>query len=254
MSAEALRPEPDDGEVLLARARTELADADAATIVRWAAETFGRGLVVTSSFGAHSAVMLHLVSEHAPGTPVVLIDTGHLFLETYRFAHDLAERLDLDLRIFQPRMTAAHQEAIYGRLWEQGEEGVREYLRINKVEPLQRALREIRPAAWLSGVRAEQTDHRAELEIVSAQDGRVKVHPILKWRLSDVEAYLESKDLPHHPLHAQGYRSIGDVHSTLPTLPGQDPREGRILGAKRECGIHLPLTEDENRSLTSSKL
>ncbi|MEM9189343.1 MAG: phosphoadenylyl-sulfate reductase [Myxococcota bacterium] len=239
-------------EVELEEANRELAEASAAEATRWAADTFGPRLVLSSSFGAQSAVMLHLVSQHAPGTPVIFIDTGHLFPETYRFAHDLSERLRLDLRVFSPKLTAAHQEALYGRLWEQGEEGVAEYLRINKVEPMQRALRELGAVGWLAGLRANQTEHRAGLDRVTMQGGRYKVHPILHWRQEDIDAYLDAHDLPLHPLVEQGYRSIGDTHSTLPTLPGQDPREGRLLGQKRECGIHL--SDDENKSLTSSKL
>ena len=82
----------------------------------------------------------------------------------------------------------------------------------------------------------------------------MKVHPILPWTTEEVEAYLDAHDLPYHPLYAEGYRSIGDVHSTLPTTPDMDPRDGRILGRKRECGLHLPLTDEQNQSLKSSGL
>jgi phosphoadenosine phosphosulfate reductase len=231
-----------------------LEGADPLQILRWASRTFGDRLAITSSFGAQSAVMLHLLSRVAKRVPVIFIDTGYLFPETYRFARDLAERFDLDLRVYGPRLTAAHQEALYGRLWEQGEEGVQEYLRLNKVEPMQRALRDLEPAAWIAGLRADQTDHRKSLRVVDVQDGRYKIHPILHWTDTEVEDYLEHHGLPLHPLVAEGYRSIGDTHSTLPTLPGQDPRDGRLLGKKRECGIHLPLDADANQSLTSSKL
>ena len=238
----------------LTEVNERLAGKSAEDIVAWAAANFGPPLMTTSSFGAYSAVMLHLVATHAPGTPVVFLDTGHLFPETYRFARDLVERLDLDLRVYTPRMTPAHQEALFGRKWEQGDEGVRDYLQVNKVEPMHRALRELQPSAWFAGLRAGQTEHRASLRTVDVQDDVYKVHPILEWTQGDVEAYLECHDLPVHPLVAKGYRSIGDVHSTMPTLPGQDPREGRMLGKTRECGIHVGLTADENRSLTSSKL
>lgn len=247
-------PAPALDEDALRAVNERLADADAETVVAWAAETFGPGLALSSSFGAHSAVMLHLVSRIAPGTPVIFIDTGYLFPETYRFAADLERRLHLNLHVFAPTMTAARQEALYGQLWEQGSEGVAEYLRRNKVEPMQRALRTLGVTGWLAGLRAEQTEHRAALRRVDVQDGRVKVHPILHWSLADVEAYLERHELPHHPLYAQGYRSIGDVHSTLPTTPDMDPREGRILGKKRECGLHLPLSPEANESLKSSGL
>jgi phosphoadenosine phosphosulfate reductase len=220
--------------------------------VRWAAGRFQGRLATSSSFGAQSAVMLHLVSVNAPGTPVILVDTGYLFPETYRFARDLTERFDLTLHVVTPRLTAAHQEALYGNLWEQGDEGVAQYLRINKVEPMQRALRDLGADGWMAGLRARQTEHRAALRRIDSQDGRVKVHPILHWTQDDIDAYIDRHDLPLHPLVKEGYRSLGDWHSTLPTLPDQDPRDGRTLGKKRECGIHL--TDEQNKSLTSSKL
>ncbi|MAQ19497.1 MAG: phosphoadenylyl-sulfate reductase [Sandaracinus sp.] len=238
----------------LERANAMLDGAEATDVVEWAAGRFGKRLVMSSSFGAHSAVMLHLVHRIAPRTPVILIDTGYLFPETYRFADDLQRRLDLNLHVTTPAMTAARQEALFGNLWEQGEEGVKEYLRINKVEPMQRALHELGAEAWLAGLRADQTAHRAGLRRVDVQNGRIKVHPILHWSSEDVASYLERHDLPVHPLLEEGYRSIGDVHSTLPTTADMDPRDGRILGKSRECGLHLPMSEDVGKSLKSSGL
>jgi phosphoadenosine phosphosulfate reductase len=252
MGQPALKAAPEPYLLDLDGANEDLADASAAEIVRWAARAFGGRLAVSSSFGAQSAVMLHLVSQNAPRTPVIFIDTGYLFEETYRFAAELTERLDLDVRVYAPRLTAAYQEAVHGKLWEQGEEGIRRYLQLNKVEPMKRALGDIDPIAWLAGLRADQTEHRGSLRVVDEQNGRIKVHPILDWSQQDVDAYMARHDLPYHPLFDQGYRSIGDWHSTLPTLPDQDPRDGRILGKKRECGIHL--TDEQNKSLTSSRL
>ena len=159
----------------LQRANEALGEADATEVIAWAAERFGSGLVMSSSFGAHSAVMLHLMHRIAPKTPVILIDTGYLFPETYRFADELQRRLDLNLHVTTPAMTAARQEALFGNLWEQGEDGVEEYLRINKVEPMQRALDDLGASAWLAGLRSNQTDHRAGLQRIGVQDGRIKV-------------------------------------------------------------------------------
>jgi len=223
-------------------------------LVAWAAENYAGRLVASTSFGAHSAVMLDLVSRFAPETPIVFVDTGYLFPETYRFAQELTTRLGLDVRVYAPLTTAARQEALYGRRWEQGEDGVKAYLAENKVEPMQRALEELGAEAWMAGLRADQTEHRAGLERIGEQDGRVKIHPILRWSPERIHDYLEARDLPHHPLYADGYRSIGDVHSTLPTTADMDPRDGRILGKSRECGLHLPLTPEENESLGSSGL
>ncbi|MBC7171356.1 MAG: phosphoadenylyl-sulfate reductase [Polyangiaceae bacterium] len=238
----------------LDRANDELVDASPEDVVAWAAARFGSRLVLSTSFGATSALMLHLVSRVAPETKVICIDTGYLFPETYRFAEDLSRRFRIDVKWYAATMSHARQEALYGKMWEDGEEGVERYLRINKVEPMQRALGELGAQAWLAGLRADQTEHRAALRPVEVQNGRVKVHPILGFTDDDVNRYMEQHDLPFHPLYAQGYRSIGDHHSTLPTTGDMDPRDGRILGKKRECGLHLPLSREQNQSLKSSGL
>lgn len=221
-------------------------------LIRWALQRFGKDLCVSSSFGADSAVMLHLATQAVPGMKVLLVDTGYLFPETYRFAESLREQLGFELHVARATMTAAHQEALYGNLWEQGDEGVRRYLEINKVEPMKRALRELGIRAWMSGVRAQQTEHRRALPRVVLQDGCVKVHPILNWTRQQVDDYLDQHDLPRHPLVAQGYRSIGDWHSTIPVLEGEDERSGRLLGTKKECGLHL--SDGERASFDSSQL
>lgn len=235
----------------LARA---FAGADPRALISWAAQQFGPGLVLSTSFGAQSALMLHLVTQIAPTIPVVFIDTGYLFPETYRFAEELTARLQLNLKVFGPLMTTARQEALFGEQWAEGEEGVKAYLQRNKVEPMQRALNELGATAWIAGLRQAQTAHRKSLRPVEVQNGRYKVHPILSFSEDDVNRYLAEHDLPLHPLYHQGYRSIGDVHSTVPTTPDQDPREGRILGQKRECGLHLPLSPEQAASLKSSGL
>jgi phosphoadenosine phosphosulfate reductase len=223
-------------------------------LIEWARGEYGDSLIGATSFGATSAVMLHLIKRVAPQTPIVCIDTGYLFAETYRFANALVRRLGLQVHFYTARMSAARQEALFGKLWEQGDEGVQRYLEINKVEPMQRALDELGARAWMAGLRAEQTDHRAGLRRIERQDGRIKLHPILHWSTAEVDAYMQRNDLPYHPLFKQGYRSIGDHHSTIPTTEDMDPRDGRILGRTRECGLHLPLTKEQNDSLKSSGL
>jgi phosphoadenosine phosphosulfate reductase len=252
---EALELVHSDGGFDLDALDASLAGADAEEVVRWAAETFGERLVMSSSFGAHSAVMLHLASRVVPKIPVVFLDTGYLFPETYQFAEELTERLGLRLEVYTPRMTAARQEALYGRLYDGDEEDLRRYQQMNKVEPMQRALRELGAAAWLAGLRRDQTAFRSGLRRVERQNGVYKVHPILHWSRQDVADYLELYDLPYHPLYAWGYRSIGDVHSTVPVDPDEmDDRAGRRLGEKRECGIHLPQSPEEDASRKSSGL
>jgi phosphoadenosine phosphosulfate reductase len=231
----------------------ELRDAAAEDVLEWARNTFGDDLVLTSSFGADSAVMLHLVHRIAPRTRVLFLDTGYLFPETYQFAEELTKRFDLDLRVYAPSMTAARQEALYGKLWEGGERALEHYQRINKIEPMDRALRELAPRAWVAGLRSRQTAFRAGLKKIELQGTVYKVHPILGWTDEDVHHYMRANDLPYHPLRKRGYRSIGDVHSTAPTREGEDARAGRRLGVHSECGIHLPRAAADD-SLKSSGL
>ncbi len=222
-----------------------LADADALEVIRWAAETFGERVVMSSSFGGQSALMLHLVTRVIPRIPVVFLDTGYLFPETYQFAEAMRERFDLRVEAYNPRMTAARQEALFGRLWDGDEDDLHRYHQINKIEPMQRALRELSAQAWIAGLRGDQTEFRSGLHKVELQDGVYKVHPILDWSKDDVEAYMEEHELPLHPLYVWGYKSIGDTHSTVPVEPDEDDRAGRRLGEKRECGIHLGSLEQE---------
>lgn len=231
----------------------QLDDKSAEDVIRWAGETFGEGLAMTSSFGAQSAVMLHLVTRILPDLPIILIDTGYLFPETYHFVQDLTKQLSLNLKVFSARVTPARYEALHGKTWEYAE-GLSHYHDIFKVEPLQRALEELNVTAWLAGLRAEQTDHRKTLRTVEKQDNLYKIHPILNWSRQDVGQYLAQHNLPYHPLVEQGYASIGDTHSSRPITEGEDERDGRFGGFAQECGIHLPQSEAENKSLGSSGL
>ncbi len=202
-------------------------------------------LAASTSFGAQSPVMLHLLSQYAPGIPIVFIDTGYLFPETYQFAERLIRILNLDVRVFHPRMTAARQEALYGRLWEQGAGGLEKYGLLNKVEPMNRALRELGADAWISGVRRSQSRSREQRDFVERQKRTAKLYPILDWTDQDVERYFLKHDLPRHPLTFRGYVSIGDWHSSKPLVEGDAPEETRFDGMQRECGLHLPSAQQD---------
>ncbi len=215
-----------------------LAACDARERVARTLERFPGRTVLTSSFGAQSAVMLHMATREQPDLPVVFVDTGYLFAETYRFVDELTERLGLNLQVYRPRLSAAWQEARYGRLWEQGSEGVERYNRMNKVEPMQRALHELGANAWLSGIRRDQSTSRVARRFAEDQNGRLKVHPILDWSDRDIYRYLKAFDLPYHPLWHQGYISIGDWHTTRRPADGMSEEGARFFGLKRECGLH----------------
>lgn len=222
----------------LAEVNRELATAPAEQRVAWVLEHFPGRVVLTSSFGAQSAVCLHMVTRQQPDIPVVLVDTGYLFPETYQFIDELSERLSLNLRIYRAELSAAWQEARYGKLWEQGLEGIERYNGLNKVEPMQRALRELEAAAWISGLRRQQAKSRQHLDVLLWRNGRCKVHPLIDWTDRDVYRYLSQHNLPYHPLWHQGYVSIGDTHTTRRLLDGMSEEETRFFGLKRECGLH----------------
>jgi phosphoadenosine phosphosulfate reductase len=216
----------------------DLEKASAEDRVKWAVEQFGDGLVMTTSFGIQAAVMLHLVTRVAPKIPVIFIDTGYLFPETYIFARDLTEKLGLNIKKFVPAMTAAEQEALYGKQWEQGLDGLKRYNMINKVEPMDRAVRELGATAWLAGLRRTQGSTREALKVVQQQNKITKIHPIIDWDNRTVHRYLTEHGLNYHPLWDQGYVSVGDWHSTTKLLDGMKEEDTRFGGLKRECGLH----------------
>lgn len=240
----------------LSQVNQQLENAEASSIVEWSAETFGDGLVMSTSFGIQAAVMLHLVTKIVPKIPVIWVDTGYLPPETYKFAENLATRLELNLKVYQSTMSPARMEAIHGKLWEQDDvEAFNYYDRIRKVEPMQRALQELQATAWLAGLRRDQTSHREGLNRIDRQNDLYKIHPILDWNAKDIYLYLLKYDLPYHPFFDQGYVTVGDWHSSRPfTTDDYNARDTRFRGLKQECGLHLPQTPAEEESLNSSSL
>lgn len=219
--------------------------------VRWAVDTFGEGLVLTTSFGVQAAVMLHLVTRVRPDIPVVFVDTGYHFEETYRFADELTERLGLNLQVAAPVDSSAWFEQRYGKLWDSD---IGRYNALRKVEPMERALASLGATATLAGLRAQQTDQRAGMRHVEPSGDRAKVAPILDWGNREVHHYLKEHGLPYHPLREQNYASIGDWHSTRPVGEGEDDRAGRFNGLASECGLHVPESQNEDDSRFSSGL
>lgn len=223
----------------------QLESATAEERIRWGLETFGERVVLSTSFGVQAAVMLHLVSRQAPGIPVVFIDTGYHFPETYRFADELVRRLDLNLKVYQPLMTAARQEALYGERWKDGLDGLKAYNFDNKVEPMDRAIRELNATAWFAGLRRSQATTREVLPVVHTQAKITKIYPIIDWDNRAIHRYLTANDLPYHPLWEKGYVSIGDWHSTSRLEAGMTEEQTRFGGVKRECGLHESSGRDD---------
>jgi phosphoadenosine phosphosulfate reductase len=206
--------------------------------VEWAFKHLPQQAIVSSSFGAQSAVMLHLINTVAPNTPVVLTDTGYLFAETYQFIDTLTEQLQLNLKVYRAEHSAAWQEARYGKLWEDGLEGLNRYNQMNKVEPMQRALTELNVGTWFAGLRRSQSQGRSQLPVLQDIGQQIKVYPIIDQSNKQLHEYLKAHNLSYHPLWEQGYVSIGDWHSTRALSEGMSEEETRFGGLKRECGLH----------------
>ncbi len=215
-----------------------MADHSAEQRVEFALQNLPGAHVLSSSFGVQAAVSLHLVTRLAPKIPVILVDTGYLFPETYQFIDTLSERLGLNLQVVRPAVSPTWLEARHGKLWEQGIEGLELYAQIAKAEPIQRALREQNAETWISGLRRSQSNSRSAIPFVDLVDGRFKVQPIADWSDRDVGRYLKQHRLPYHPLWDKGYVSIGDWHTTRSLLEAGSIEGTRFFGLKRECGLH----------------
>ena len=201
-------------------------------------EIYGSRLVASSSFGLQASAMLHLIRKHAPDIPIIFVDTGYCFPETYQFSQSFIEDWELDIRVFNPAISAARQEALYGKLWEQSAEGNKKYALLNKVEPMNRALSEIGGDVWVSGLRRSQSSTRIDRAFAEKQKATMKVYPILDWADAQLEAYYHEHDLPRHPLEKEGFLTMGDWHSTRKPNVGETAEDTRFGGTKYECGLH----------------
>jgi phosphoadenosine phosphosulfate reductase len=224
--------------VALERCNTIFAGLSPEERVEWAFEHLPSQHALSSSFGAQAAVSLHLLTRVEPDVPVILVDTGYLFPETYRFIDELSDRLRLNLQVYRAPASPAWQEARHGKRWLQGVDGLNAYNEENKVEPMRRALRELGVQTWFAGLRRKQSNTRSNIPFLDWSGGRWKVHPIADWNDREVHMYLKKHDLPYHPLWEKGYVSIGDHHSTKPIHEVSTLEQTRFFGLQRECGIH----------------
>lgn len=197
-------------------------------------------LAVVSSFGAESAVLLHLVARVDAAVPVLFLDTGKHFAETLAYRDMLVERLGLNLVVLTPDPVDLTTKDDTGLRWSYDPDGCCE---IRKVLPLAKALAQY--DASFTGRKTFQSSTRAnlprfEVDTTDAQ-GRLKINPLIDWDAGQIEGYFIQHDLPRHPLITQGYPSIGCSPCTTQVAPGEDPRSGRWKGwDKTECGIHKP--------------
>lgn len=206
--------------------------------IAWSLKNLPCSHILSSSFGIQSIVLLHLIIQQKPDIPVVLIDTGYLFPETYNFIDILTKKFNLNLKVFRSKISPAWQEARYGKLWEKGIKGINFYNHMNKVQPMKLALKKLSVQTWFSGLRRSQSKSRHELPYLSIQKGIFKMLPILDWSHETINKYLKKNNLEIHPLYKQGYLSVGDVHTTQKYIPGMLEENTRFFGLKRECGLH----------------
>jgi len=213
----------------------DLRDADPSVIVSAAVEAFGDRLAVVSSFGAESAVMLHVAARANPDIAVLFLDTGMLFGQTLDYRRQLAARLGLtNVRDLRPRFEDLAVTDAGSDLWKTDPDAC---CHIRKVLPLGLALEGF--DAWISGRKRFHGGDRLRLPVVERVDGRVKFNPLANWTKSDLDAYAARHDLPAHPLVAAGFPSIGCWPCTETVDEGAGVRAGRWVGSqKTECGIH----------------
>lgn len=228
---------PLSGEVGLAvRLDAELRDAHPLTILHKAYETFGDKLALVSSFGAESAVLLHLASRVSTTIPVLFLDTGMLFGQTLDYRKALAAQLGLtDVRDLRPAFADLATQDPKSDLWRTDIDAC---CNIRKVLPLDRALGEFE--GWTTGRKRFHGGDRLRLAVVEESEGKIKFNPLANWSKAELDSYIAEYNLPAHPLVAQGFPSVGCWPCTKPAEAGEDVRSGRWAGQeKTECGIHV---------------
>ena len=225
-----------EAQSLAARLDAELRHAHPTTIIEAAVETFGDSLALVSSFGAESAVLLHLASRVKPNIPVLFLDTGMLFGQTLDYRKNLAARLGLtDVRDLRPAYQDLAVADPQSKLWQTDTDAC---CNLRKVVPLDKALAEF--DGWITGRKRFHGGDRLSLPVVEQAPSHVKFNPLANWGKAELDAYVLEHDLPAHPLVAQGFPSIGCWPCTQPVEDGEDVRAGRWKGLdKTECGIHV---------------
>ena len=198
-------------------------------------EEFADGIALVSSFGAESAVLLHMAAEIDRSLPVLFLETGKHFAQTLSYKKKLVQRLGLiNVRDLRPDEGDLSKDDPQGDLWKTDADAC---CTLRKVRPLDGALKEF--DAWITGRKQFHGGGRSSLPAFEDNATHIKVNPLIRWNKDDVQNYMKTHDLPQHPLIGQGYPSIGCWPCTHPVAAGDDVRAGRWRGAaKTECGIH----------------
>lgn len=215
------------------RLNEEVSALDGKQIIEWAYSVYGKKLYCLSSFGVDSAVMFELLKKTGLNIPILTIDTGFLFNETYIYMGYLTQKYDLDVYVYSPSPEQV-EEIEKTRLWEKD---IKKYHEIVKLEPLRRAVEDLKIEGLLSGVRSDQTKTRASLKKVDeGSNGEYRIHPILNWDKDAVDKFISEEKITRHPLFEKGYESVGDKTTTK---PGKGRSGRKALGSEQECGIHI---------------
>jgi phosphoadenosine phosphosulfate reductase len=222
-------------------------------IIQWSFAQFGDDLIMSSSFGADSAVLLHMATQIAPKIRILFVDTGFIFSETFDFLEQLSRRMELNVHKFRTKNDPQEYLRRAGETDPAWRNNIDACCAANKNEPFDRGMRELKPRGWMRGIRRAQSATRKNRQHIEWFDryNVFAISPLLKMSDRDIWQYLNRNGLPYHPLREQGYESIGcnPLSCTRPVNGDADPRSGRWAGTgKVECGINL------NNSLDSAGL
>jgi phosphoadenosine phosphosulfate reductase len=244
----------------------ELRDRSPLEITRWAIRRAGGRAVVSTNFRPYEAVVLHLCATALPDIPVLWVDHGYNRPSTYRHAEQLRKLLNLNLKTYLPKISAAHRDALYGPVpTPEDEAALKQFSAVMKLEPFRRGMRELGPKVWLTALRKIQNPNRAGLDIVSSDTnfGALKVSPVFYLTDGDMEAYLEEHHLPNEwdyfdPAKADDKRECG-LHAAwgLEALNGNShvdvgqtslsAGEGGFPAARRSTGLESPVNRQAGK-------
>ncbi len=228
---------------MIEQIKKDIEELDAAAIIRYIDQNFGREAVFSTSFGIEDQVITHLLDEAKAHIDIFTLETGRLFPETYKVWNRTLEKYDLPIKAYYP-----NTEAVEKMVTEKGPssfynsvEDRKECCYIRKIEPLKRAVQGYK--VWITGIRADQSANREDMTRVEWDEANriVKIHPLFFWTLHDVEVFLKEHYIPYNALHDKGFPSIGCQPCTRAIQPGEDFRAGRWWWedkSKKECGLH----------------
>ena len=213
-------------------------------ILAWCLQNIPNGLVQTTAFGVTGMVIIDILYRNLksqPPIPVLFLDTLHHFPQTLEFVEKAKSAYKLNLHIYKTLDANSRAEFALRYGYELWHNDIEKFHYLTKVEPLQRGLTELNVVAWINGRRRDQADTRSSISVFELdKKGRLKINPLANWTRQQTWAYIAQHSVIYHPLHDQGYASIGDEPLTTPVLNGEHERAGRWRGmAKTECGIHL---------------